>query len=119
MVSKEFILSRLDEAVNGTEKEFFSDEELDRFATFYTDKWDYFTSEDIIAESFIDYWWNTDKQIRRCSECGELMIEGYCYNMGEAYYCGDECLRKNFTEAEWEEECEINTQSYYAEWHII
>lgn len=74
------------------------------------------TSEDVVAESFVDYWWNTDRACRRCSECGKLMREGYCADMGVAYYCSKDCLHSDFTDEEWAEECESNDQSYYTEW---
>ena len=68
------ILSRLTQAVSGTDKELFSEQELNKFASFYLDKWDENTSEDVVAESFVDYWWNTDRACRRCSECGKLIL---------------------------------------------
>ena len=76
MTTMKSILSRLTQAVNGTDKELFSEQELNQFASFYLDKWDENTSEDVVAESFVDYWWNTDRACRRCSECGKLMREG-------------------------------------------
>ena len=87
MTTMKSILSRLTQAVSGTDKELFSEQELNKFASFYLDKWDENTSEDMVAESFVDYWWNTDRACRRCSECGKLMREGYCADMGVAYYC--------------------------------
>ena len=75
MTTMKSILSRLTQAVNGTDKELFSEQELNQFASFYLDKWDENTSEDVVAESFVDYWWNTDRACRRCSECGKLMRE--------------------------------------------
>lgn len=116
MTDKTSILNRLTEAVSGTEKELFTQEELDKFTSFYVDKWDENTSEDVIAESFVDFWWNTDRTCRRCSECGRLMREGYCVDMGTDYYCSTDCLHTEFTDAEWEKECENNDQSYYTEW---
>lgn len=117
LTTKQSILNRLTHAVHGTDKEFFSEEELDRFASFYEDKWDENTSEDVIAEAFIDYWWDNEKQCRRCSECGRLMVAGYCVDMGEAYYCSEQCLYTQFgDEAGWLEECKNNDQSYYTEW---
>ena len=86
------------------------------FATFYCDKWDESTSEDVIAESFVDYWWDTERTCRRCSECGKLMRAGHCADMGVAYYCSEDCLHTDFTDAEWAAECESNDQSYYTEW---
>ena len=92
------------------------EQELNQFASFYLDKWDENTSEDVVAESFVDYWWNTDRACRRCSECGKLMREGYCADMGVAYYCSKDCLHSDFTDEEWAEECESNDQSYFTEW---
>ena len=98
------------------QKLFFSEQELNQFASFYLDKWDENTSEDVVAESFVDYWWNTDRACRRCSECGKLMREGYCADMGVAYYCSKDCLHSDFMDEEWAKECESNDQSYYTEW---
>lgn len=70
----------------------------------------------IQAESFTDFWWDTDRACRRCSECGRLMRKGYCIDAGAAYYCSDECLHTDFTDEEWAEEYESNDQSYYTEW---
>ena len=116
MTTMKSILSRLTQAVSGTDKELFSEQELNQFASFYLGKWDENTSEDVVAESFVDYWWNTDRACRRCSECGKLMREGYCADMGVAYYCSKDCLQSDFTDEEWAEECESNDQSYYTEW---
>ena len=117
MTTTKSILSRLTMAVGGTDRELFDEQELNRFASFYLDKWDEDTSGDVEAEAFVDYWWNTDKSCRRCSVCGKLMREGYCEDMGEAYYCSTDCLHTNFTDEEWDEECENNDQSYYTEWY--
>ena len=38
---------------------------------------------------------------RICSSCGKPMIEGYCIEDGEAYYCSDECLYKHLSEEEF------------------
>ncbi len=55
MTTMKLILSRLTQAVSGTDKELFSEQELNQFASFYLDKWDENTSEDVVAESFVDY----------------------------------------------------------------
>lgn len=54
MTTMKSILSRLTQAVSGTDKELFSEQELNQFASFYLDKWDENTSEDVVAESFVD-----------------------------------------------------------------
>lgn len=116
MTTKESILCRLTQQVNGTDKELFTEVELNKFASFYCDKWDENTSTAVIVNSFVSYWWDTDRNCRRCSQCSNLMREGYCLDMGLAYYCSDDCLHTEFTEQEWEEECNTNDQSYYTEW---
>ena len=55
MTTIKSILDRLTTAVSGTDIELFTEEERTKFATFYLDKWDENTSEDVIAESFTDY----------------------------------------------------------------
>lgn len=80
MITIQSILSRLTEVVSGTDKELYTEDELNKFATFYLDKWDENTSEDVIAESFTDFRWDTDRTCRRCSICGKLMREGYIDN---------------------------------------
>ena len=75
MTTMKSILSRLIQAVSGTDKELFSEQELNK-----------------------------------------LMREGYCADMGVAYYCSKDCLHSDFTDEEWAEECESNDQSYYTEW---
>ncbi len=115
MTTIDSILFRLTHAVRGSEKDFFTEDDLNKFASFYCDKWDESTSDDVIAESFVDFWWNTDKNCRRCSECGRVMRDGYCVNMGTAYYCSEDCLYTEFTEQEWIEECKNNDQSYYTD----
>ena len=80
MTTIQSILSRLTEVVSGTDKELYTEDELNKFATFYLDKWDENTSEDVIAESFTDFRWDTDRTCRRCSICDKLMREGYIDN---------------------------------------
>ena len=46
----------------------------------------------------------------------DALREGYCVDMGVAYYCSKDCLHTDFTDEEWNEECENNDQSYYTEW---
>lgn len=116
MTTIQSILHRLTKAVSGTDRELYTKDELNKFASFYLDKWNENTSEDVIAEAFTDFWWDTDKPCRRCSVCGKLMREGYCVDMGFAYFCSDECLHTEYTDEEWAEEYENNDQSYYTEW---
>lgn len=43
------------------------------------------------------------ENIRKCTECSVEMVEGYCIDGGSEYYCSEECLHKNYTQAEYEE----------------
>lgn len=117
MTTVESILKRLTEEFDGSDRELYSEEELLDFARFYVDKWDDDTSGWLIAEAFVEDHWEKPNTCRRCSVCGKLMREGYCYDMGQEYYCSNECLHSEFTDKEWEEECNTNDQSYYTEWY--
>lgn len=55
--------------------------------------------------------------MRICSVCGKPMRSGYIIHDGEEYYCSDECLHSNYTEAEYLELYDDgNGDSYYTEW---
>ena len=114
-ITKETILRKLAEGSKNTAEIYYSKEQIDKFAEFYLDKWDENTSEDVVAESLMDFYYN-EEEVRRCSVCGKYMQEGYCQGGGEAYYCSDECLHTEFTDEQWKEECENDEQSYYTEW---
>ena len=51
-----------------------------------------------------------------CSECGELMIEGYCISDGFKYFCSDECLYKNYSKEEYDKMYEEDN-AYWAQWY--
>jgi hypothetical protein len=54
---------------------------------------------------------------RTCDECGAGMNEGYCIGGGVSYYCSDECLHRNITAAEFEEQyANGEGDSYWTEW---
>lgn len=112
------ILNQLTIAVKGSEQEYYTDKELKQFAQAFKSKWAESMSNDEVADGFLDYWWNTDKPVRRCSICGRLMHEDYCSDMGASYYCSDECLLMDYSNMdEWYEECQYNDQSYFTEWN--
>jgi len=54
---------------------------------------------------------------RICTKCGSLMFQGYCYDMGNGYYCSETCLNQDFTIEDWLQECETNDQSYWTDWY--
>lgn len=56
------------------------------------------------------------RDFRICSKCGSLMHQGFCFDMGNSYYCSNECMKQDFTMDEWIRECEINDQSYWTDW---
>ena len=41
--------------------------------------------------------------MRRCEECGAAMRQGFVIDGGTAYYCGETCLHKHYTPAQWAE----------------
>ena len=55
---------------------------------------------------------------RICTTCGEIMVEGYCIEGGDAYYCSDECMTKDGMTIEEFEELYNNGEgdSYWTEW---
>lgn len=100
-------------SVKGTDKELYTDSELEIFFDYYEKE----CKGQNVVEAFLGYWWDSYKPCRRCSVCGKLMREGYCVSAGEAYYCSDECLSSEFTEEEWANQYEEDDQSYYTEWY--
>ena len=54
---------------------------------------------------------------RICSHCEKPMIEGYCIEDGEEYYCSDECLHKHFSKNEYLKMYNNgNGNSYWTNW---
>ena len=43
-----------------------------------------------------------EEHYRICSECGKVMVEGYCIDNGMDYYCSDECLHKHMSQDEFD-----------------
>lgn len=119
ITTKDAILRKLAEGTKDTAKQYYTEEQINHFADFYLDKWDENTSEDIVAESLMDFYYDDDSipEIRRCSVCGKYFQEGYCQGGGEMYFCSDECLHTEFSDEEWKKECESDEQSYYTEWN--
>jgi hypothetical protein len=58
-----------------------------------------------------------DNSYRICSECEDIMSEGYCIEDGSAYYCSDDCLERNMTKEEYlESYADGEGSSYYTAW---
>jgi hypothetical protein len=54
----------------------------------------------------IDIPMDTNKAVRvlfarKCDSCGNGMNEGYLLHGGIEYYCSDVCLRKNYSDDDW------------------
>lgn len=54
--------------------------------------------------------------VRRCSECGDIMFDGYVVDDGMEYYCSDECLHKHFTDKEWQQAYDEDW-GYWTHWY--
>jgi len=54
--------------------------------------------------------------LRKCTECGKPMFEGYCINTGDEYFCSAKCLWKNYTPEDWEAMYEDGGDSYWTTW---
>ena len=55
-------------------------------------------------------------EVKKCSECHNIMTEGYIIRDGEEYYCSDECLSKNYRDNEFDELYEQG-DSYWTEFN--
>lgn len=57
-------------------------------------------------------------EVRICTSCLSLMIQGYVIDGGMDYYCCDECLEKDMTLEEFEKAYgDGSTDTYWTEWH--
>lgn len=54
-------------------------------------------------------------EYRICTECGEMMIDGFAADGGGEYYCSEECLYKNYTREEYQQMYEED-EMYYTDW---
>lgn len=97
------ILNRLHKAVSGSERDFYTDDELGDFAYECIDSYNYdeFTSAETIARAFVNYFSYTSKPCRRCDACGRLMRKGYYYDYGRYHFCSDNCLSTEISERGW------------------
>lgn len=113
-MEKNLILSRLSDAVLGTEKLYYTQEELALFAGTFENVFSENADKNAIADTFVDWAcsiYSGDREsplyveeCRRCSECGKLIKCGYSIENGSPYYCSNECLNKHFSddsECDW------------------
>ena len=73
--------------------------------------------QDVLKE-FSDLIDKHNLPIRICTHCNKPMIQGYCINDGDSYFCSKECLDEKFTQSE-QEELEIgsdSSNSYWTNW---
>lgn len=57
-------------------------------------------------------------EVRVCSICSSLMIEGYVIDGGSEYYCSDECLKVDITLEKFKELYNDGaTETYWTEWY--
>jgi len=81
---KGLVMQRLDKLFNENKTEFKTIEEAQEKVL------------DSMVEDILDL-----VEIRVCSECDEIMTEGFCIGGGEEYYCSSHCLNQHYTEQEW------------------
>lgn len=56
-------------------------------------------------------------EVRVCTSCLKIMIEGYVIEGGMDYYCSDKCLEYDMTLEEFEEAYgDGDTECYWTEW---
>lgn len=55
-------------------------------------------------------------EMRTCDICGKPMLDGFCIRDGMEYFCSDECLRKVYTEEEYQELYDSD-QAYWTTWY--
>lgn len=109
----EQIVMILNKATKGSASELYDEGFLLKYAEHYfKERVSYPITSKVIVEDFLE----SVDNVRRCSICGRLMQEGYCQDGGYRYYCSDDCLHHDFTDEEWETECENNPDSYYKKW---
>lgn len=106
----------LNKATSYTAYDLYSEYELNKFAKDYLKKNDKIIPNKM-ADDFVEYYHGNPNECRRCSICGRLMQEGYCQDGGWRCYCSDDCLHHDFTDEEWNEECDNNDQSYWTQWY--
>lgn len=58
-------------------------------------------------------------EVRQCDVCKKYMIDGYCIEEGNGYYCDDECMLTEMTMDEFNELYDDgNGDSYYTDWEV-
>lgn len=57
--------------------------------------------------------------MRICSECQEIMTEGYVIEAGREYYCSDECLHQHYSEMEYEAMYTDGGDTYWTTWDVL
>ncbi|MBQ8993722.1 MAG: hypothetical protein IJ085_06325 [Turicibacter sp.] len=55
--------------------------------------------------------------MRICTECQEIMTEGFVINQRE-YYCSDYCLHQQYSDQEFEEMYKDGGDTYWTQWDV-
>lgn len=80
-------------------------------------------AQEILKETYEDMYFyllqdDDDNSYRICSDCGDVMNEGYCIEAGKAYYCSDTCLEKHMSKEEYETLYDDGEgDSYWTQWN--
>lgn len=53
--------------------------------------------------------------MRKCTNCGKEMDNGYCIDNGLEYYCSDECLHAFYSPCDYLQLCKEDL-AYWTEW---
>ena len=109
----EQIVEILNKATKGSASELYDEDFLLRAAYYYFER----SSDPITSKEVVEDFLESVDNVRRCSVCGRLMQEGYCQDGGYRYYCSDDCLHTEYSDEEWNKECENNDQSYWTQWY--
>ena len=64
--------------------------------------------------------WDGCLRGRICSHCKEEMLEGFCIEDGDAYYCSEDCLLKNMSQEDYDELYDDgNGDTYWTTWEDV
>ncbi|MGL5086810.1 MAG: hypothetical protein ACRC68_14060 [Clostridium sp.] len=71
-----------------------------------------------LATTIQEYLERFELDVRVCTSCLSLMVEGYVIDGGADYYCTDKCLEFDMTLEEFNEAYgDGETETYFTEWY--
>lgn len=56
-------------------------------------------------------------EMRICTCCGKPMMDGYCINDGDKYFCSNDCLHSTYSEKKYEE-LYAEDAAYWTQWEL-